>query len=141
MTPEHMREIEDRRPVARTGIQNGEERLEEAIQVHRWSCVAVKLEHVVAGVPPSVKTAFRQDYSSPGWYDELLRPNLSAECSRFHDALLMFTEMHVQRRSACSWGQGAIEGQDDLPLRVEHAANQQNLSSMTVLQLQKFVHD
>ena len=141
MTPEHMREIEDRWPATRTGVENSEHCLEEAIQVHRWRCVAVELEQVVARVPPSVKKAFRQDYGSPGWHDEFLRPDLSAECSRFRDALFVFVEMHVQRRTACSWGQGTIERQDNLPLSVEPAAHQQNLPGMTVLQLQKVVHD
>jgi hypothetical protein len=35
-------------------------------------------------------------------------------------------EMHVQRRAARSWRQGAIEGQDDLSLGVVDAAHAQD---------------
>jgi hypothetical protein len=141
MTPEHMCEIEDRWPTIRTRIQNSEHCLEVAIQVHGWNCMAAKLEQIVARVPPSMQNTFTEDYTSAGRYDDFLRSDLSAECSRFYDALFVFMEMHVQRRSACSWRQCAIQGKDDLPLRVAHAAYQQNLPGMAVFQLQIVVHE
>ena len=47
--------------------------------------------------------ACRQRYGFPGWHNDTFLPDLSAECSRFHDALLVFMEMHVQRWAARSW--------------------------------------
>ena len=35
MAPEHVREMEDRRPTVRAGVENSKHRLEVAIQVHR----------------------------------------------------------------------------------------------------------
>ena len=141
MTPEHMREVEDRWPTIRTRIQNSEHCLEEAIEVDRWNCMAAKLKQIVARVPPSMLNAFTQEHGSAGWYDGFLPSYLSAECSRFYDALLVFMEMHVERRPACSWRQGAIESKDDLSVRVAHASYQQNLASMAVFQLQIVVHE
>ena len=41
MAPEHVRQIEDRRPAVGAGVENGKQCLEEAIQVYRWNYVAL----------------------------------------------------------------------------------------------------
>jgi hypothetical protein len=141
MTPEHMRQIEDRRPAVRAGVQNSEQCLQESIQVHYWRCMATILQQIVTRVPPSMSNTGGQDRGFSGSHDDSLRPDLSAECSRFHHDLFVFTEMHVQGWTTRSWRQGAIKGQHDLSLTIAHAAHPQNLSRMAVLQLEKVIHD
>jgi hypothetical protein len=57
MAPEYVREIEDRWPTVRVGVENSKQRLEEAIQVHCGNCVAANLQQIVARVPPAMRNA------------------------------------------------------------------------------------
>jgi hypothetical protein len=67
---------------------------------------------------------------------------LSAECSRFDNDLLVFLEMHVQRRAVRSCRQGAFgDDENDLSLGIAHAAHPQDLSSTAVFQVQEVIHD
>jgi hypothetical protein len=141
MAPEHVREIEERWPAIGAGVENGKQRLEEAIQVDRWNYVAAELQQVVARVPPVMTNACGQDYSAPGWHDDLFPSDSSAESSRFHNALLPFTNVHVQRRAVRFGRQRAIEVEDDSSLRVTPAVHPQDLSGTAVLQRQKVIHD
>jgi hypothetical protein len=109
MAPEHVREIEERWPAIGAGVENGKQRLEEAIQVDRWNYVAAELQQVVARVPPVMTNACGQDYSAPGWHDDLFPSDSSTESSRFHNALLPFTNVHVQRRAVRFGRQRAID--------------------------------
>ncbi len=109
MAPEHVREVEDRRPAVRTGVENGKQRLEEAIQVYRWNDVAAKLQQIVARVPPVMKNAGGQNYSAPSWHDHLFPSHSSAESSRFNNALLPFTNVNMQRRAVRFGRKRAIE--------------------------------
>src|SRR5579871_4820664 len=99
MAPEHVREIEDRRPALGAGVENGKQCLEEAIQVYRWNYVAAKLQKIVARIPPVMTNACGQDDSAPSWHDDLVPADSSAESSRFHNALLPFPNVQVQRRA------------------------------------------
>ncbi len=94
-----MREIEDRWPGVGAGVKNGKKCLEVAIQVYSWNYLAAKLQQIVARVPPVMANACGQDYNAPGWHDDLFPSDSSAESSRFHNALLPFTHVHMQRRA------------------------------------------
>ena len=59
MAPEHVREIEDRWPTVRAGVENSKYRLEVAIQVHRRNYLAAKLQQIVARVPPAMSERLR----------------------------------------------------------------------------------
>ena len=50
-----------------------------------------------------------QDYSAPSWHDDLFPSDSGAESSRFHNALLPFTNVHVQGRALRFGRQRAIE--------------------------------
>jgi len=52
-----MREMKDRWPTVRAGVENGKHRLEMAIQVYGWNYLAAKLQQIVARVPPAVRKA------------------------------------------------------------------------------------
>jgi hypothetical protein len=140
MAREYVCEMEDRWPAARAGVENSKQRLEVAIQVHRGNHLAAKLQQIVAGVPPAMTNACGYDYGPPGWRDNFLRPDLSAECSRFHGNLLLFLEMHVQWRTVRPWRQGAIEDEDELSLSVARATHPEDLSCTAVFQRQT-IHD
>src|SRR6516165_10212576 len=133
MAPQHVGYIEDRWPTVRAGVENRKHPLKVAIQVNRRNCLAAELQEIVARVPPLMASASVKDCSPPGWHYDLLFPDLSAECSSFHLALLPLMEMHVKRRPARSWRQGPIEVQNDLAMRVTHSAQPQNLSGVSVL--------
>jgi hypothetical protein len=109
MAPEHVRKIEDRWPTPGAGVENGKDRLEVAIQVYRWNYVTAKLQRIVSRVPPAMRNACGQDCSAPSWHDDLFPSDLSAESSRFHNALLPFAKVHVQRRAVRFGRQRAIE--------------------------------
>jgi hypothetical protein len=109
MAPEHVREIEELWPAVGAGVENSKHCLEEAIQVYRWNYVAAKLQQIVARIPPVMTNPCGQDYSAPSWHDELFPSDSSAESSRFHNALLPFTNVHVQRRAVRFGRQRAIE--------------------------------
>jgi hypothetical protein len=59
MAPEYVREMEDRWPTVRAGVENSKHRLEVAIQVHRRNYLAAKLQQIVARVPPAMRKACR----------------------------------------------------------------------------------
>lgn len=100
MAPKHVREIEERWPAVGAGVENGKQRLEEAIQVYRWNNVAAKFQQIIARVPPVMTNACGQDDSAPSRHDDLFPSDSSAESSRFYNALLPFTNVHVHRRAA-----------------------------------------
>src|ERR1043165_3518418 len=97
MAPKHVREMEDRWPTGRAGVENSKYRLQVAIQVHRGNYLTAKLQQIVARVPPAMSNACGKDCGSAGRHDDLLPPDESAGCSRFHVYLLVFMDMHVQR--------------------------------------------
>ena len=109
MAPKHVREIEDRWPAVGAGVENGKQCLEEAIQVYSWNCVAAKLQQIVARVPPVMTNACGQDDGAPSWHDDLFPSDSSTESPRFHNALLPFTNVHVQRRAVRFGRQRAID--------------------------------
>ena len=109
MAPEHVREVENWWPAVGAGVENGKHRLKVAIQVYRWNYVAAKLQQIVACVPPAVGNACGQDCRASSWHDDLFPSDLSAEGSRFHNALLPFTKVDVQRRAVRFRRQRAIE--------------------------------
>src|SRR6476660_6726943 len=141
MAPQHVGDIEDRWPTVRAGVENRKHPLKVAIQVNRRNCLAVKLQEIVARVPPAMTTAGGKDRGLSGWHDNLLLSDLGAECSRLHLALLPLVEMHVRRRAARSWRQGALKVQNDLALGVTHPAQPQDLSCVSVSDGQEVVHD
>jgi hypothetical protein len=59
MAPKHVREMKDRRPAVGTGVENSEYSLQVAIQVHHRNYLAVKLQQIVARVPPAMSNACR----------------------------------------------------------------------------------
>jgi hypothetical protein len=103
MAPQHVGYIEDRGPTVGAGVDNRKHPLEVAIQVNRRNCLAAELQGIVARVPPVMTSASGKDCRPPGWNYDLLFPDLDAECSGSHFALLPLMEMHVKRWAARSW--------------------------------------
>jgi hypothetical protein len=75
MSPEHVGEVEDWWPAVGAGVENGKHCLEEAIQVHGRNYVAAKLQQIIARVPPVMRNTCGKGRGSPGWHDDLLRPD------------------------------------------------------------------
>ena len=109
MAPQNVGEIKDRWPAIRAGVENREYTLEVAIQVHHRNYLAVKLQQIVARVPPAMSNACRQGYGSPAWHSDPLCAHYSTQCSRFYDPLLVFLSMHVQRRAVRSRRKSAFQ--------------------------------
>jgi hypothetical protein len=75
-----------------------------------------------------------------GLHGDFLISNDGSECACSHASLFVLLEMHMKGRPAGMWRQRAFENQDHLAIGLAHAVHPQDLSSVSVLQLQDVIH-
>src|SRR5579872_7392296 len=98
MSPQHVREIEDRGSPRGTRVDHGEQGLNETIQVTRGNRPPTHLQRFITRVPPGVPDPCGNDSGLSGWYINLLTSDPDSEPSRFHEDRFARIKMYVERR-------------------------------------------
>src|SRR5271165_4302135 len=136
-----MSHVEERRPTRCACVQDGEHRLEVAIQVRSRNRTPAKFYCIVPGVPPSMDNACGKRRSPSCGHNAPFASDQDSKRSRLHRPFLPLSEMHMRRWPIHARRQRAIERQYDPSLGVSLSAHPQNFSGMSVLQSQKIIHD
>ena len=95
---------------------------------------------IFPSVPPPMRNPGREVNRLAGRHGDFLISNNGTECACSHASLFVLLEMHMKRRPAGVWRQRAFDNQDQLTIGLAHAVHPQDLSSVSVLQLQDVIH-
>ena len=137
---EHVGEIEQGRPSGLAGVDDGEDGLEETVEVEGRDGASVEPEQFFAGVPPVVHDTRWKHRGASGRQNHLFATDTRAERSGDDGSLLALVVVHVRRRAALVGRQAAFDGQHNFSGGVAHPAQVQDLAGVPVLDRQGIVH-
>jgi hypothetical protein len=109
MPQQEMREIEQRRSIRWTCVDDFEDRLQEAIEIRVRPRVTIEPQQFITAVPPPVWKAVRKQHGLSLFEGQLPTADLRGQDARSDDPPFIFDVVNVQRRALAVRRQGAPE--------------------------------
>ena len=140
MSPEHVGEVEKRRPAGRARVDNRENRLKKAIEVTRRGRPPAELQQVLARIPPTVDDSRRKHGGLASVHHQHLVPTAGAKRARRYDPFLTLARVDMSRRPIGMWWQTAFDPEDHLTGIITNAAQPKGLPGVAICQVKEAIH-
>ena len=138
MPPQEVGHVKEGRSPRGAAVDHVEYCRQKAVQIDDGLCEAIKLECLIAAVPPAVRGAHRQSHGPTLFDANLNTVHLRGEGAGHDSSSLVFLEMNVERWTVLIRWERALQFQAHLAVQ-RHTTQLQALACMTVDQCQPAV--